>query len=81
MCWFSRVTSWCFKKIIVVDVSKYKKVVKNHGLLIMINPEIIEAEGFVINRKRCLSITNFIGNGNQSENRKYKSKVYLHRKE
>lgn len=60
------------KRLVVVDVSKHKKAIENHGLLIMINPEIIEADGIIINREGCLSVPDFTGNVRRPENIKVK---------
>lgn len=38
----------------------------------MINPEIIEEEGLVINREGCISVPDFTGNVNRPENIKVK---------
>lgn len=60
------------KKIIIIDVSKHKKAIENHGLLVMINPEIIDLEGNIINREGCLSVPDFTGNVSRTENIKVK---------
>ena len=49
-------------RIICVDVSKnprYKK--KNHGLIVLINPVIVEAEGEKTTREGCMSVPDFVG--------------------
>ena len=48
----------------VVDVSKSKlgKKQENHGLLQMVNPEIIEKEGSQIVREGCMSVPDYTGN-------------------
>ncbi len=51
-----------FERIIIVDVSNHKKTTECNGLLIMINPEIIERSGKSINREGCLSIPDYTGN-------------------
>jgi peptide deformylase len=60
------------KRIIIVDVSKHKKAVGHHGLIIMINPRIIEENGLIINREGCLSVPDFTGNVSRPENVKVK---------
>lgn len=55
-------------RIVVADASINKKCVENHGLLVMINPEIIEHEGFITSREGCMSVPDFTGNVNRAEN-------------
>jgi len=51
------------KRVVVVDVSKSKLGAKdNHGLLVMINPEIIEREGEKTMREGCMSVPDYTGN-------------------
>ncbi|MDH5516714.1 MAG: peptide deformylase [Gammaproteobacteria bacterium] len=50
------------KRIAIVDVSKLKKPVDNHGYLLMINPEITHWEGMEKGREGCLSVPDFTGN-------------------
>jgi peptide deformylase len=50
-----------FKRIVLVDISSKPKL-KNHGRLIMINPEIIDREGSVVGREGCLSVPDYTGN-------------------
>ena len=50
------------KRIAIVDVSKMKKPVDNHGYLLMINPEITKWEGMEKGREGCLSVPDFTGN-------------------
>ncbi len=50
------------QRVIIVDVSKTKKPVPNHGYMVLINPEITEWNGFEIGREGCLSIPDYTGN-------------------
>ncbi len=50
------------QRIIIVDVSKTKKPVPNHGHMVLINPEITEWNGFEMGREGCLSIPDYTGN-------------------
>ncbi len=52
------------RRAAVVDVSKSKlgKKQENHGLLQMVNPEIIEKEGSQIVREGCMSVPEYTGN-------------------
>lgn len=51
-----------FKQVVIVDVSKMKKPVDNHGHMVMINPEITHWEGMNMGREGCLSVPDFTGN-------------------
>ncbi|MFK5927501.1 MAG: peptide deformylase [Desulfuromusa sp.] len=57
------------RRAAVVDVSKSKlgKKQENHGLLQMVNPEIIEWEGSQIVREGCMSVPDYTGNVTRSE--------------
>ena len=52
----------CFQRIIIVDVSKMKKPVPNHGYMVLVNPEITHWEGYEIGREGCLSVPDYTGN-------------------
>ncbi len=50
-------------RIVVVDVSKSKLGKNNnHGLLEMINPEILERTGSQVMREGCMSVPDYTGN-------------------
>ncbi len=51
-----------FQRIVIVDVSKMKKPVANHGYMILINPEITHWDGFELGREGCLSVPDYTGN-------------------
>ncbi len=57
------------RRAAVVDVSKSKlgKKQDNHGLIQMINPEIIETEGSQIVREGCMSVPEYTGNVSRAE--------------
>lgn len=56
------------RQAVVVDVSKSKLGRdNNHGLLIMINPQIIEREGRKEMREGCMSIPDYTGNVPRAE--------------
>lgn len=48
-------------RLVIVDVSSKKKI-KNHGHLVLVNPEITEWEGLVVGREGCLSVPDYTGN-------------------
>ena len=50
------------KRIIAIDVSRARKPQPNNGLLIMINPVIVDSSSFKIVREGCLSIPDFTAN-------------------
>lgn len=49
------------QRIVIVDCSGRPKV-KNHGHLVLINPEIVHWEGFAVGREGCLSVPDYTGN-------------------
>jgi len=57
------------RRVVVVDVSgsKLGKKQKNHGLLQMVNPEIIEKEGTQLVREGCMSVPDYTGNVTRAE--------------
>ncbi|PLX86756.1 MAG: peptide deformylase [Desulfuromonas sp.] len=56
------------RRAVVVDVSKSKLGRdNNHGLLVMINPEIIEKEGQETMREGCMSVPDYTGNVTRAE--------------
>lgn len=55
-------------RIVVVDVSKSKLGKdNNHGLLEMVNPEIMEKSGSKMMREGCMSVPDYTGNVNRAE--------------
>ena len=49
-------------RVCVVDVSASRQGRENnHGLLVMVNPEIVEREGAAIMREGCMSIPDYTG--------------------
>ena len=57
------------RRALVVDVSNSKlgKKQNNHGLLQMVNPQIIEKEGQQMVREGCMSVPDYTGNVNRAE--------------
>lgn len=56
------------RRVVVVDVSKSKLGKENnHGLLEMINPEIIEKSGSKTMREGCMSVPDYTGNVTRAE--------------
>lgn len=50
------------QRIVIIDCSKTRKPVPNHGKLILINPEITEWEGMEVGREGCMSVPDYTGN-------------------
>lgn len=50
-----------FQRVLILDLSG-KKRIRNHGHLVLINPEITHWEGFEIGREGCLSVPDYTGN-------------------
>ena len=50
-----------FKRIVIVDVSSKPKN-KNHGRLVLINPEITKWDGMAKGREGCMSVPDYTGN-------------------
>lgn len=48
-------------RLIVVDCRHSQRPCKNHGLLCMANPRIIQAEGEALGREGCLSVPDWVG--------------------
>ncbi len=56
------------RRALVVDVSKSKLGRDNHhGLLVMINPEILQSEGRETMREGCMSVPDYTGNVERAE--------------
>ena len=51
-----------FQRVVIVDVSRMKRPVPNHGHLILVNPEITEWDGYAVGREGCLSVPDYTGN-------------------
>ena len=49
-------------RIAVMDGTGHPKVAAGHGLLILINPQILATEGQVVQREGCLSVPDFTAN-------------------
>jgi peptide deformylase len=49
-------------RMIAVDVTGHKKATTQNGLLVLVNPVIVEAEGAEVGREGCLSIPHLTAN-------------------
>lgn len=55
-------------RVCIVDVSKSKLGKNNnHGLLIMVNPEILRHEGASVMREGCMSVPDYTGDVQRAE--------------
>lgn len=45
--------------MIAVDVGGHPKTTKGHGLVVLINPTVVEASGREIGREGCMSVPDF----------------------
>lgn len=52
----------CFQRVVIVDLSVMRKPQPNHGYMVLVNPEIVDYEGFVKGREGCLSVPDYTGN-------------------
>lgn len=50
-----------FERIVILDLTSKPKV-KNHGRLVLINPEITHWEGMAKGREGCMSVPDYTGN-------------------
>lgn len=50
------------RRVIAVDVSEHKKTTSCHGLVVMIDPVIIEASGREVGREGCMSVPDLTAN-------------------
>ena len=46
-------------RVAVMDASRHPKASESRGLLVLVNPQIVDAEGGLIQREGCLSIPDF----------------------
>lgn len=49
------------KRVVVVDCRQSMRPCKNHGILYMVNPEILSKNGEVLGREGCLSVPDWVG--------------------
>ena len=49
------------QRIIIVDCRRARRPCSHHGLLAMVNPEILSAEGESLGREGCLSVPDWVG--------------------
>jgi len=54
------------KRIIAVDVSKNRRADHHHGLIVMINPNILSRRGKQVCREGCMSVPDYTGNVTRS---------------
>ena len=49
-------------RVAIMDSSGHPKAIDSRGLLVLVNPRVLEAEGTLIQREGCLSIPDFTAN-------------------
>ena len=49
------------QRVVVVDCTRSMRPCSNHGLLFLINPEIVDESGSVLGRAGCLSVPDWVG--------------------
>src|SRR5574341_2245853 len=49
-------------RAIAIDVRRYRKPVDGHGLVVLLNPVILESGISEMNREGCLSVSDYTGN-------------------
>lgn len=49
------------QRICIVDATRARRPVDNHGHLVLINPEITAWDGFAVGREGCLSVPDYTG--------------------
>ena len=49
-------------RIAVVDVSKHPKTKHHHGLIVLVNPQLLEGSGERLVREGCASVPDYTGN-------------------
>lgn len=62
-----------FERIVIVDVSS-KPRIKQHGRLVLINPEILASQGMAKGREGCMSVPDYTGNIIRAENIQLKAR-------
>jgi len=55
------------RRVVAVDVSGHKKTTTCHGLVVMIDPVIVEASGREVGREGCMSVPDLTANVARAE--------------
>jgi peptide deformylase len=55
-------------RMVIVDAGRNAKAGPNHGRMILINPEIVHADGEVVAREGCLSLPHLTANVKRAQN-------------
>ncbi len=50
------------RRVCIVDATRARRPVPNHGRLVLVNPEITAWDGFAVGREGCLSVPDYTGN-------------------
>lgn len=49
------------QRVAVIDLSRHRKPIDHHGLVLLVNPSIVERSNPVTAREGCMSVPNFTG--------------------
>lgn len=49
------------RRVVIVDCTRAMRPCKNHGMLYMMNPEVVGKSGSVLGREGCLSVPDWVG--------------------
>lgn len=49
-------------RVAVMDASRHPKGTASQGLIVLVNPEVLEREGAILQREGCLSLPDFTAN-------------------
>ncbi len=55
------------ESLFVLDVSRHKKTTSHHGLLVVVNPTIVNREGQLTMREGCMSVPDLTGDVTRAE--------------
>lgn len=62
------------RRICIVDATKARRPVDNHGHLVLVNPEITDWSGYAVGREGCLSVPEYTGNVIRAEKIRLKAR-------
>ena len=54
-------------RVVVVDVSEHPRAETSNGLLVLVNPRVLDSSGSVVRREGCLSIPDLTANVRRAE--------------
>lgn len=60
-------------RMVAVDVSAHRKTEASHGLLVLVNPEVVEEAGKEVGREGCLSLPEITANVVRAERVRFRA--------